>query len=199
MACSESKVIFPFWLFIAISSITCGILQIYGLYRFMSIQILLIIKKRYPKLVIAEGICAILVLLLLNPLHANLMANATNFGIHRHIFHYIEIAASIAIPPAAYLVANLEAMRLWLIYFRLNYLKHNEKWKSIIDNTHTEKDWFIRKKNTYGNPKYILPRMMIYYLFSVTVATAAWVLFHENNLSRVHQIQGISYSGSQWY
>eukprot|EP01084_Bolivina_argentea_P234411 394655_1 len=143
-----------------------GIIQIYGYYLFKSMQKLLIVQKRYPKLVIAESIMVILLLFIVFPLWMN-----TVFGIlfvdNKFLFHL----GWILLPPGMHFICNVEACRLWLISYDLHYAhssKHNE-WKSQIDNSSEQENWYLHNRNKWGNKRYVIYRVLIYYIFAATV------------------------------
>eukprot|EP01084_Bolivina_argentea_P306105 528890_1 len=111
-----------------------GILQMYSLYRFKSMQSLLIVSKRFPVLVMTESILVIGWLLLLSPLWFNASLEATDFGIPSASYFFYNVAG---IPHLTFTHGTfcIEVSRLWLVSYNLHYLhsSQNEKWKSQID------------------------------------------------------------------
>eukprot|EP01084_Bolivina_argentea_P315018 545685_1 len=161
-----------FHIWIALTCITwiLAILQIFSLYRFKSIRSLLIVKKRFPILVMVEALLVIVWLLFIIVFWANSVLNATDFGNDSSthlLFNYGEYPNHLV----AHAVTCTEVTRLWLVSYNLHYLNssQNEKWKSQIDHTFAEKDWYLRNRNKFGNRKYVIIRVFVYYLFAVTI------------------------------
>eukprot|EP01084_Bolivina_argentea_P220993 374413_1 len=152
------------WIGTIIFSYIMAIFQIYGIYRFKSLSKLLIIKKRYFKMVIIEAIAVIIHATITLPLLYNYLLQASSF---EHA-DYIYLFGRILTWPIRHFIINIEAARLWLISFDLQYLhsSKNQKWKSQIDHTFAEKDWYLLNKHKWGNSRYILTRIMIYYTFA---------------------------------
>lgn len=66
------------------------------------------------------------------------------------------------------------------MYFDLNYLhsSRNELWKSQIDHSIAEKDWYLRNKNKFGNARYVMKRAFIYYVSVLTFILSTLCVAH---------------------
>merc|ERR1711971_1249404 len=75
---------------------------------------------------------------------------------------------------ASHFIGDIEACRLWLISFDLHHLhaSTNAEWKSKIDASVANENWYLRNKNKYGNESFMLRRTFAYYAFSSTVAVS---------------------------
>eukprot|EP01084_Bolivina_argentea_P230406 388661_1 len=142
-----------------------GLFQLYGIYKFYSIKHLMIIRKRYPKIVMIEAIINVLFLMISLPLVAVNLFNVSFFMYSTHIGYTIY-------PILSHFIVNAEAARIWLIYFSLRHLdaSTNQVWKSKIDATYSNNNWFLNNKHSFGNPKWVSIRICTYYIFAATVA-----------------------------
>eukprot|EP01084_Bolivina_argentea_P016720 31247_1 len=172
----EERMRFTIWVILVFTSYILAIAQLYGIHRLYSIKNLLIVQKRYPQIVFLEAIlCTIYLFISMPFLHQDLL-RLKCFG------SYQSTLMSITYTTYAYLshcIVNAEAARLWLIYFDLNYLNalKNQAWKSIINIKQKDQDWFLRNKQTYGNKKWIISRILIYYFISATISCIVLNLF----------------------
>ena len=137
-----------------------GIVQICAFYRFFSLRSLMVIRKRYPKLILTEALAVIIYLLITLPFYYNSKSEYIDFGSNSSQI-YLWGSRSIAflcLCPMVFLITGLEISRLWLISYNLHYLNSskNEKWKSQIDTNIANNDWYIRNKNTFGNQKKVI-------------------------------------------
>eukprot|EP01083_Nonionella_stella_P128966 390937_1 len=189
MSSSEPN-LFLIWICTVSLSISLGLVQLYGLYGFYSIQHLVIIRKRYPKLVMIEAIAVIFLCLLVIPLWYNILLNAIGLN------EYVNVIGWITIAPTNHLIANTEACRLWLMSFNLHYLhsSKNKKWKSEIDHSFATKDWYILNKNKYGNRNYVISRAVIYYVIASVVSTSCFLYFRFDTLHLSQLIDGLLFS-----
>lgn len=73
----------------------------------------------------------------------------------------------------AHFVADIEALRLYLISYDLNYLQslNNERWKSVIDYSFAENDWYLTHHGNWGNKRYVFKRGAICHLIGLTIRT----------------------------
>eukprot|EP01084_Bolivina_argentea_P046515 85667_1 len=169
------------WIALTIFSFILGFIQIYGFYTFKSIQHLLICQKRYPSMVFIECYASMILLFIGIPLwvHSMLEAPQTQTDIP-WIEKFIECAGFIIIVYAAQFIANIEAARLWLMYYDLNFIhiSHNELWKSEIDKSFVENNWFLTHRITLGNKQYIMRRVFIYYLFAATSSSIIFMILN---------------------
>ncbi len=72
-------------------------------------------------------------------------------------------------------IMSIEACRLWLISYDLHYLRSSKQWKSQIDASFAEHDWYLHHRGTFGNKHYILRGVVKYYFFAATTSTIASV------------------------
>ena len=156
---------------VAISYIT-GFIGIFGLFFFKKFQRLLIIQRRYPKLVIMETVVCVIGLFTSLPLDYNSTMRAVRFSSSdlNQIITYSGIFISSF---TAFFMLVIEALRLWLISYDLHYLScsKNSQWKSQIDTSYADKNWYLRKKSTWGNQLYLGKYVFIYFLvFSTSKA-----------------------------
>ena len=177
----SDQIQFIYWVIVCCLSVITGILQIYGLYGFIQVQHVLIIQKRYPVLIITECIVGIIACFITIPLVSNTQFHAITFGAQQELVHIISYSG---LPMISHAMINLEAGRLWLMSFSLHYLHSakNKQWISQIDQSFADKDWYILNKATYGNPKYIITRVFVYYIIAATISTAGFLYFHHDNL-----------------
>eukprot|EP01084_Bolivina_argentea_P044529 81935_1 len=124
---------YEFELFIGMTIIAyvLGILQLYGCYFFYSIKNLIIVKKRFPQLITAETMVVIPWLFILNPLWCNVLLKATDFNSGNNM-KYIHTIGWIGGFIGTHFITNIEAARLWLVSYKLNFLhsSKNQQWKS---------------------------------------------------------------------
>eukprot|EP01084_Bolivina_argentea_P239965 403218_1 len=153
------------------------IILIYGCYQFNSIQSLLIVQKRYPKLVLLEALTAIIYMGIGYPIWINGTYKMTSFGTPSTEY-FIHHKLWLITIPVIHLIILTEAARLWLVSFDLHYLhsSKNEQWKSIIQHSFAQKDWYLTNRNKYGNQKYIITRVLLYYIFVIVFVLCSWML-----------------------
>ena len=134
------------WIIALCVAYTLATVQLIACYRFKKIQWLLIIKKRYPKLVWMENIVVFIWLIMGLPILSNLYLADNEYVIFSE---YIMVPLVLS----SHFVLDVEAARLWLISYDLHYLRslQNEQWKSHIDASFAQKDWYLKNKKTYGH------------------------------------------------
>eukprot|EP01084_Bolivina_argentea_P211736 360100_1 len=169
-----SDILYRIWIAdVCILYVLC-IIQLFGCYRFYSMRNLLIIQKRYPKMIMAEALVFIVWTLVIDPLWINRMIIGADcnyiFGCNSIAFTTNAIGWSGSDICVKFL-ANIEAARLWLVNYNLHYLhsSKNQQWKSQIDESFAEKDWYLKNRKTYGNKRYIVPRALLYWLVSASI------------------------------
>eukprot|EP01084_Bolivina_argentea_P166990 289896_1 len=141
-------------------------LQIYACFHFKSIQPLLIVQKRYPKLVLIEAYVVIFYLFICVPFWENGNYDVTHFGLSMNAFSIFKaITSNCLVIPVIHFIPIIEITRLWLISYDLHYLQRsiNEQWKTQIDHSFAQKDWYLKNRNTFGNLKYVMTKTLIYY------------------------------------
>eukprot|EP01084_Bolivina_argentea_P108953 194737_1 len=166
------------WIVLLVAAYILGIMQIYACYRFKSLQSLLIIQKRFPTLVVTEAVVLIVWLIIGFPLWTNSIFHGVTFGLTGnsldtlHRFWYMS-------PPTINFLMHIEVARLWLVSFNLHYLNssRNEQWKSQIDKSFADKNWYLRNRNTYGNTKYVVSRVFICYICVATFVLTMYIYF----------------------
>lgn len=130
-------------------------------------------------MIITEAIAVIIYLFIVFPLFMN-AAEATNFGsvsVQPYLWGNKSIAFQSA-NPFIYFIGLLEMSRLYLISFNLHFLNasKNEKWKSQIDTSIANKNWYIRNKQRYGNPrKAVTFFMLVWLIVAVTVDISYYI------------------------
>lgn len=162
---------FVVWSIVASLGVIAGFLQICASIHFHSICSLLAIKKRYPKIIILESIAVIVFMLIIRPLFTN--HNFQAFEIGNSVISFILFLFA---PPFIFFILDMEIARLWLISYNLHYLNasKNEKWKSLIDQNIVNKNWYIRNKQKYGNPKTVLTVAIAHWLFVSIIVDMAY-------------------------
>eukprot|EP01083_Nonionella_stella_P269876 913452_1 len=165
------------WLVTAINSFS-GFIIIpilgYYLYQFSKRKDEFCIVKRYPFLVRVGTILTMVagpILLLLNSLrrisplvHTNYTAYLTLARVHNAINC-----------PILYAINWVFITRVWLISYDLNYANSNmnKQWKSHLDLTLIDQDFWLKHRNTYGNANY----MLRFTLVMVTLYTIPSIVF----------------------
>eukprot|EP01084_Bolivina_argentea_P044526 81932_1 len=158
------------WISLCVLTFILGILQIYAYHRFTTIQHLVIIQKRYPTIVKVEAIAAVFLAFITIPIWSNDSFKATNFGIEGSEEYLYEIGTILTVLNMHF-IADIEVGRLWLISFNLHYLhaSKNQQWKSQIDHSFAQKDWYLKNLKTYGNKKYVITRVFIWFVISTAI------------------------------
>ena len=77
----------------------------------------------------------------------------------------------------------IEAGRIWLISYDLQYLhsSKNQKWKTQIDVSYADKDWYLQNRGKWGNRLYVARLAIVYYLVTSTTGLT-WELFNHSLL-----------------
>jgi len=144
----------------------------------------MIIKKRYPSLVLIEAIGCVVYSFIAYPIWTYEILNTQSSGIG-WLETFVTWSVYIFTVYASHFIFNIEVWRLWLISFDLNYLhsSNNEQWKTEIDKNFADKDWYLSNKYKWGNKRYVIIHGFIYYLitatFNATVETITNVSFPE--------------------
>ena len=68
------------------------------------------------------------------------------------------------------IVLIIEACRIWLISYDLQYLhsSKNQKWKTVIDTSYAEMNWYLQNRGKWGNQQYVIKLGFIYYIITST-------------------------------
>ena len=151
---------------------TC-LLHILGIYRFSKLRGLLIIQKRYPRLVISEAAVYCLVLSVVYPAWMSVILKyPSTSGYWWPLIFATLMTYSYQIAP------TIETCRIWLISYDLQYLhsSKNQRWKTEIDASYAEKDWYLQNRGKWGNQKYMARLGFAYYFTTSTVMFASMLL-----------------------
>eukprot|EP01084_Bolivina_argentea_P245643 411203_1 len=152
----DEDVRFILWIISISVGLSLAILQIYGVFKLYSIQHLIIVSKRYPKILIIESVAAILYLTI------SYMCLAYNVLKPAHISELLSRTGFILYPYLGHFIVNAELLRLWLMFYDINYSNaiKNHQWKSKIDSNITNSNnWYLNNKNKYGNIKWVTIRV----------------------------------------
>ena len=89
--------------------------------------------------------------------------------------HFITLVLCV---PTTYFLSIIETTRLWLISFNLHYLRStlNEQWKSQIDESFADTNWYLNHKQTFGNAKYAIIAMSLSYIFGIAAICAIYFI-----------------------
>ena len=115
----------------------------WGIIRFHRISELIIIKKRYPKIVFLETILAIFLVLVQTPL---LLFTEVQFKfIDPELRLHLSKAVFALYPLTAHGFIWCETMRLWLMNFKLHYLNSidNGSWQNEINSNAVKKNFYL--------------------------------------------------------
>eukprot|EP01084_Bolivina_argentea_P096300 173131_1 len=175
---------------------------IYFTFRFNQYKNTIVVRKRYPNIIII-----ILTLLIINiciriPLTI-LIVTPTNLFItilRSDVTIFIESFLNIYLTHA---VIILIALRFWMIFYKLNYAysSSTSEWKTVINPLISTNNWFLQPKNksTFGNAKsmfcrYFLPFYIIYGTIDFFLLSAnRWSILFEFHLSYFQLIDSLYY------
>ena len=163
-----------FFITSAVSWCVC-LLQIMGIMTFGKLQQLLIIKKRYPRLIMLEAFVSVFNLAVVYPATMALQYREyDHHAISGKWWPYLSTALTAYFVQITYII---EACRIWLISYDLHYLhsSKNQQWKTVIDEQYAEKDWYLQNRGKWGNKKYVGRLGFMYYIVTSTaVFTTNW-------------------------
>ena len=167
------------WIVTLVLCFSFAIIQLYAICHFISLSSLLVIRKRYPKLVLAESIAVILLLIFSMPFYSNAIFGAYDLGEFKNI--WIDYPT---LSPLLHVTLMIEVCRLWLMSFNLHYLhsSQNKQWKNQIDASFACKDWYLKHRNTYGSQKYVVSRVFVAYLLIATSVASAYIILYPRDL-----------------
>ena len=154
--------------FFITSAVSCcvGLLQMFGICSFNRIRALLIIQRRYPRLVIVEAFITCINLVITYPTNLSLQ-----YSYYPVVFHgwwqYVSVGLAVLIVP---IIVVIETCRIWLIAYDLQYLhsSKNQRWKTVIDASYAEKDWYLQNRRTWGNQQYVIKLGFGYWITTST-------------------------------
>ena len=141
------------------------IVQILGIYLFNRLRQLTIIQKRYPRLVIMEALASCWNLALMYPIYLTVVYDY--FQIRWQWWPYLLDVINIY---TVQIPATIETCRIWLISYDLQYLhsSKNQQWKTVIDASYAERDWYLQNKGKWGNRKYVIRFGAVYFILTNT-------------------------------
>ena len=156
-------------IFLTITSICyiAFVMQVVGIFLFSRLRRLIIIRKRYPGMVMIEAVMACIGLAVIIPLDFNRYMSAIEIPDGFWTYFGIVLTAY-----TAHLVVVIETSRIWLISFDLHYLhsSQNQQWKSQIDISHAQNDWFLQNRGKWGSKHYVIRWGAAYYIIASTCA-----------------------------
>lgn len=150
-----------------------SLLQLLGIYLFNKLRGLPIIEKRYPRLVMLEAIVCAIVLVFIYPAWMAVTYN------------YPDIPGewwpwtSGAFLYYTYQIAPVSGTcRIWLISYDLHYLNSckNQQWKTEIDVSYAERDWYLKNRGRWGNRQFVVRLGFLYYIIASTAVFGLLVL-----------------------
>ena len=144
----------------SISILGLGPLLVYSTYQYNKYKKTLILRKRYPNIVICNSVLMIATVLIRVPLilcletfKNNLNDTIFSIGIVIEAFLYSWLSHGIV-------YANF--CRYWFVYyeFSLEYSSENQIWKKIINPINVD-NWFLIHKSDYGNLHWFITRLLL--------------------------------------
>ena len=150
---------------------------------------LLIIKKRYPRLITAEMAATVVHSLLAVPIWCNWLFLFPVPIEHSAIERFSYIAGFLLWISSAHLINTLENTRLWLMYFDLQHLHYskNQQWRAHIDTSESvDRNWFLRHRGTLGRPRYVITRAMIFYVVGLTLTFGSVIVLPWGDWAEMH-------------
>lgn len=156
-----------------------GIVLLIGYFSFRRLRRLMIIKKRYPSIVLIESKLGWALSFILVPF---LYTTYIELEMFSDFQWYID-RITFCLYPMAHWIVGCEVYRLWLVCYDLNHLHltQSTEWQSQIDDSlSTDSHWWTTQSNrmTYGNQKWLRNRVI------------AWCLFAGLTPSIIYQIWG---------
>ena len=151
------------------------LLQILGIYRFNKVWArgLPIIDKRYPRFVMVEavGVCFYLAIV-----YPALQSGGYGYpDISGEWWDYLRLGLIVL---TALIVPCIEVCRLWLISYDLQYLNssRHQQWKTEIDASYAEKDWYLRNRGKWGNRQYVVRMGLVFYFIPTTLGSVLFLM-----------------------
>eukprot|EP01083_Nonionella_stella_P158064 513901_1 len=140
-----------------------SLVLLYCLYIFNKIKVLIIYKKRFPRVVKAECYMCLVQCNIIWPLWilcASEFTTLTKTTYTHNLHHFIY-------PFFGHAVTCLEAVRLWIMYYKMNHMNavSNNQWESVIDNTSMMHNWYLMHSTTFGCLRWVMKRVFVYYIF----------------------------------
>ena len=158
-------------------------LQILGIFIFNKIRGLLIIRKRYPRLVMLEAFVSAFNLAIVYP--SIMSVQFGNPAISGKWWPSLNSGLRLC---TAHICFTIEACRLWLIAYDLQYLhsSQNKQWKTEIDASYSEKDWYLRNRVKWGNQLYVTKLGFIYYITTAFAVCTLEFVYEDVGLHQWH-------------
>ena len=146
-----------------------------GIWSFNRLRHLLIMKKRYPRLIMLEAFASVFNLAIAYPATMAFQYKEYDHAvISGKWWPYLSTALTVYTVQITYII---EACRIWLISYDLHYLhsSKNQQWKTVIDEAYAKKDWYLQNRRKWGNKTYVGRLGFMYYIITSTaVFTTNW-------------------------
>ena len=172
---------------VTVMSVVIYIILMIGNLQFKEIMPLIIVKKRYPRIVLLESMLSIIVMFFYIPLYAAVIFQLQILSKYQK---YITFAA-FSFYPICHGIILCEVCRLWLICYDLNYSysSKNSVWKSQINQKFDSKNWWLKNRNSFGNYEYITKRGFIY---AMCTGVTSMILYQMYGLQQWNHIIDLS-------
>ena len=176
----NEEIRFIMWIILLIIRFIIWWTSLVGHIQFEQMLKLMIIKKRYPNIVLFESILTMLVPLSYTP-YVTFISKLKMFKQYEDILHFWTWITY----PICHGVIFCEVCRLWLICFDINYShsSKNNQWKSQINIKYGEKNWWLNHKKTFGNYEYVTKRMLIWGILSGILSSIVMLTFGHSQLT----------------
>ena len=172
-------------------SLMCGIFLIYYLRKFYALRHIMIVIKRRGNLVIVNSICAIILFLIGYPLIFYLYWEMDISPDQDTIIFFIgDILNDLIFTPTYLIGLTTTLLRYWLIYYDIQYSEScsNLEWKTLITSKSEEisrEQWFINKKDKFGNMRFMGKRLFIFMIVCCVVITVSSLLYSPFNITTI--------------
>eukprot|EP01083_Nonionella_stella_P158065 513903_1 len=146
-----------------------SLVLLYCLYIFNKIKVLLIYKKRFPWVVKVECYMCLIQCSIIWPLWILCASEFTTLtkSTYTDNLNLIFFLNYLIYPFFGHAVTCLEAVRLWIMYYKMNHMNavSNNQWESVIDNTSMMHNWYLMHSTTFGCLRWVMKRVFVYYIF----------------------------------
>ena len=160
------------------------VLQIFGLIWFNKLcaRGLPIIDKRYPRFVMVEAVLQIFMLSIVWPAYMSANYQYPQ-SLGQEWWHHLSDGMTIV----TFLIGPIiEICRIWLISYDLHHLhsSKNQQWKTEIDVSYAEKDWYLQHRGKWGNQQYVARLGFKFFIMSITAMLITWLITIISNTDR---------------
>eukprot|EP01084_Bolivina_argentea_P178551 308615_1 len=165
------------WILLAFCVLLWCPLSIFWLSLYYKHRFAIGIRQRHYKIVLIMGIIFIYSFLIAEPIA--LVDDSSVYSISSPILHTIHY---ISFPIQVHGLKLALLWRYFAVYFDLNFAANasHSKWKSIISVHHSETDWFLTNKKTYGNFYWQCKRYFIAWITISIISTIIRNLYQFN-------------------